>query len=295
MLKKYKEELTEYVKNNQKKLNGIFADSWNDISSKDEIHQLKDFLLKENVGIKYINDQLNKIINDYFSIRFNAVFSHSSPKVSFEYQNESISRELADLLVILRINEYSTESKTLYSSSFLSQWKLNHNDNQNKGQEYLYDFAADFSMPMWIAGQNVADRKRLFDNRTSSLNFFYLDDRTFLKRPAGRPSLSFSQLLINLLSLNYGLKFDNNVWTNNIQYTSNWSRIMDDLINKVGRTRNIRGTEQPKLIEYLISSEPYYYHIDNEGIVDNNDKRFQSTLIIDINFSRKLKVKEILK
>ena len=70
---------------------------------------------------------------------------------------------------------------------------------------------------------------------------------------------------------------------------------MDDLINKVGRTRNIRGTEQPKLIEYLISSEPYYYHIDNEGIVDNNDKRFQSTLIIDINFSRKLKVKEILK
>ena len=298
MIAEYKEILYKYIARYQEELNHIFTNSWNGIADRGETLQLKDFLLEENVGVKYINNQINQLPNKYFSIKFNAIYSHGSPQVTFDFNREPIKRELADLLVILRINEVKSKSETLYSSSFLSQWKLNQRDNRNPGQAYLYDSADRFFMPIWIAGHDEASRERIFDNRANTLNFFYLNDKNFLKRPAGGGSFSFSQLLIDLLNFQYGLAFNSEIWSNNpIENPSHWDNLMNDLINKVGRTKKIKGAVQSKLIEYFISNKPYYYHIDNEEVVNDTDtheeKRFQSILILDINFDRTLKIEKL--
>ena len=297
MLETFKIELSKFIKKHEINLIEIFTNSWDQIKTDHEIPQLKYFLLNENGGIHYINEKISQLQDESISIKFNAVYSHGSPKVTFDFNETPASRELADLLVILRINEHNpTCSNTLYSRSFLSQWKLNQEDNKNIEQEFLYDSAPSFNMPIWITGRTEAERKRNFENRLDSLNFFYLNNRTFIKRPAGAVNIEFPKLLIDLLNLDYGLEFNKSIWIDELEKPSSWDKLMNDLINKVGRERKIKGYEQAKLIEYKISNAPYIYHINNEEVVEDlyPENRFQSMLIIDINFNRLLKIKQYL-
>lgn len=155
-------------------------------------------------------------------------------------------------------------------------------------------------MPIWIGIKNEFGRKRRFDDRKKSLNFFYLKDKKFSKRPEGQGDLSFADLLINLLSLNYGLEFDHKLWSKNSELPSDWDKIMHDLIMRVGRRKIIdkRGKLVDKLIEYEVSSTPFLYHIRNSEVVndskdDNSEQRLQSMIIIDVNFNRVVKLKRL--
>lgn len=291
MIPIYKKHLRNFVSSNKDTLKQIFRDCWKNINQTQEIPMLKDFLLKKDSGVDYLNSEFSKIESDYLNIKFSSVYSHGSPKVTFRYHNKTLTRELADLLVIIRINEHQNHSyKTLYSSSFLSQWKLNKKDNKNEGQTYLYDKAKSFLLPKWIGGQVDSQRKRKFSHKTKSLNFFYLNDKNFSLRPAKKTS-EFETLMLGFLNLKYGLEFASQIWTQSEFDHDDWSQLMNDLLLKVGRTRKVDG--QPKLIEYRVSNNPFQYEIEDQSNI--KESGFQSILIVDINFNKRLKIKQILK
>lgn len=283
--------IKKYIEINHLQLHNIFIDCWKGMSEKNEIPRLKEFLTKENVGISFINNELKGLKNKYFTIQLNSVFSHGSPKVNFDYKNKNYTRELADLLVIYRINDGHFSKKNICSKSFLSQWKLNKRDNKNIGQQYLYDSVDTFKVPQWLSNQNNG-RQRCFGKKENALNFFYLDNNVFLKRPNGDNDLSFSSIMMNLLEFDYGLQFDNSIWNNNSSNNyEGWNELMYDLIVGIGR-KTIPGTEDKKLLHFFMGDEDYKLQVNNES--NKSENEFQSTLIVDINFNLRIKLEEVM-
>jgi hypothetical protein len=288
----YIDSIKKYINKYESDLQLIFTDSWKGVSEKSEIHRLKEFLTKENVGVSYINKELEKIQSRYFTIKLSSVFCHGSPKVDFVHNNKQFNRELADLLVIYRINDGHYSRNIITSRSFLSQWKLNKNDNKNIGQQYLYDYVNTFNVPKWLNNSNNG-QKRCFAEKENALNFFYLDQNIFLKRPNENVEISFSSLMIDLLKLEYGLQFDNQIWNFNSTDTfDRWDEIMYDLIGGVGK-KIISGTKNRKLSHYLLSNESFSFEI--EGPSDSEENIVQSILIVDVHFNLLIKYKRILK
>jgi hypothetical protein len=286
----YREHIEKYIETNRTKLNYIFNKAWEGVSG-GEINQLKEFLTKKDVGVDFLNQNLKTIKDKDLTVQLSSVYSHCSPKVDFIYEKQPYNRELADLLVILRINETYSKPQNIYSSSFFSQWKLNENDNKNYGQKYLYDFASCFNMPKWLSNyKNGVYRK--FGEKEKSLNFFYLDNKDFLKRPNGKSKIQFSDLMLDMLKHKYGLCFNSSIWNNEMENSyDGWDEIMYDLIKRIGK-RKIRGIPQSKLIQFQISNRSINLEIENE-LKNYDENSFQSILIIDVNFNRRLKMEHL--
>lgn len=303
---RYFDKISQFITLNNLNINEVFEKSWEGLKSKDEVGIIKEYLTSKHVGVDFLNNKLSNIKSDYFNIRIQSVFSHKQPRVTFiDKYNQPKGCELADILFIHRINYHAPDlpkSKNLYSSGFLCQVKLNHTENVNQNQECLYYEASEFKMPNWAS---EPDTKRRFVDKHKTLSFLYLKDKNgnynknkeIKKVNRGSEMVGFSNILIDFLKGDFGLKFDAEIKQGKYEVSRNgdWNILMNDLIEKVGKNK-YPGESYEKLTEFLFcpNGNEHSFEMNNKGN-DNQDLQSPSVIVIDFNFTRVLEIENIFK
>ncbi|MEB7931563.1 hypothetical protein NGK10_04290 [Enterobacter quasiroggenkampii] len=181
-----------------------------------EVDAVRDFLMKPNVGVDFLNKEVSmEVNNDKFTMKFASIFCHKKPIVQRTDRNKAINPgstpgcELGDLFVLFLLMDGLDNIH--YSAGALFQAKMDASLNSSS-QRYLYDDDDGFTLPdnlyKSIGLKNVHRYMPTYDEgRGRALRYLIL-------KPSG--GLNYIQARLT-------------PWSNN--YLLRWSSFLDGLIS----------------------------------------------------------------
>ncbi|MCF5727027.1 hypothetical protein K3H43_06490 [Aeromonas veronii] len=220
----------------------FYENSWLGIDKSKEVSAIRDYLLKPNVGVDYLNKHVaSAISNSDFDVKFCSVFCHQKPRVT--RTKESIknnagstnSCELGDLFILFVLLDKN--DKMHYCAGSLFQAKVK-SKLDSESQRALYDDDLDFLVPHFLEKRITPNSKyrkmpTYNEGRAKALRYLILEPAFSPEHVQARYSpwsndyqLRASTFLDGLLSGSDGLKADP---INNPH--GSWEIIVSDLLH----------------------------------------------------------------
>ena len=273
----------------------LYEESWKRVVMDKEVDAVRDFLMKPNVGVDFLNKEVSREVNNNeFTIKFASIFCHKKPIVQRTARNKAINPgstpgcELGDLFVLFLLMD--SLDNIHYSAGALFQAKMDASLNSSS-QRHLYDDDDGFTLP-----DNLYKNKGLKnfhrymptydEGRGRALRYLILKPSGGLYNVQARLTpwsnnyqLRWSSFLDGLISGTDGVKI--NFDTTN---PSSWDLIAKDLLwmvksvpsRKKPRGNNVASEIATKLFNNFTNYNNYSSVLDSE----NNDEGVSVMLII---------------
>jgi len=206
------------------KFRRLYEESWSGIDRSKEVPAIKDYLLKPDVGVDFLNKNVaSKISGKEFDVKFCSVFCHQKPRVA--RTKASISKnagstpgcELGDLFIIFVLLDNNDNMHYCAGSLFQAKVKARLD---SESQRALYDDDLDFLVPRFLEDRVTPKSKyrrmpTYSEGRAKALRYMILEPFFSRKNVQARYApwsndyqLRASTFLDGLLSGSDGLKVD---------------------------------------------------------------------------------------
>lgn len=260
-----------------------------------EVDAVRDFLMKPNVGVDFLNKEVSREVNnDKFTMKFASIFCHKKPIVQRTDRNKAINPgstpgcELGDLFVLFLLMDGLDNIH--YSAGALFQAKMDASLNSSS-QRHLYDDDDGFTLPdnlyKSIGLKNVHRYMPTYDEgRGRALRYLILkpsgglnDIQARLTPWSNNYQLRWSSFLDGLISGTDGVKI--NFDTRN---PNSWDLIAKDLlwmVKSVPPRKKPRGNnEASEIATKLFNNFTNYKDYSSVLGSENNDGGVSVMLII---------------
>ncbi|MFY2640390.1 hypothetical protein ACOTDF_02465 [Achromobacter insuavis] len=163
----------------------MYDSSWDGIDKTREVSAVRDYLLKDKVGVSYLNSKLAPLLSTgEFRMKFASLFCHKKPGVTrtddckAENAGDSPGCELGDLFVLFVLLDGA--DKLHHAAGALCQAKVGPKLD-SKSQRALYDFDLEFNVPAYLANRgnspgNVRKMPTYEEGRGRALRYMILCD-----------------------------------------------------------------------------------------------------------------------